>query len=390
LRVAASNLVVVFGAGGVGRTVARDLAEEHDVSVRLVDREAAALEAARRIAPVETVRADLASAGQMARCLGGARAAVLALPGSLGRAALRAAIEAGVPVADVCFSPGDPFDFDEAARNARLAAVVDCGVAPGISNLLVGRSAAELDQVDSAEIFVGGLPAVRSWPWEYRVVFSLPDVIEEYTRPCRMREHGVEVTKPALSDVELVDIPGIGTLEAFNTDGLRTLLRTIPARTLREKTLRYPGHAERIRVLRESGFFQTEPVRVGTQDVAPRELTTALLGRLWQLREGEEEFTILRVVVEGRKAGRRVRIAWELFDRTDPRTGTTSMCRTTGFPCAIVARLLSRGEIPFTGIVPMERLGREESLARRILDGLAQRSVRIRREETELGAPELK
>lgn len=335
--------------------------------------------------PVETVAADLSDPREIARSLAEADVAVLAVPGALGRAALGATIEAGLPVADVCFAPGDPFDLDAAAREAGVAAVVDCGVAPGLSNLMVGRSAAELDEVDSAAILVGGLPVRRVWPWEYRIAFSLPDVIEEYTRPCRMREHGVEVVKPALSDVELVDVPGIGTLEAFNTDGLRTLLRTIPARTLREKTLRYPGHAERVRMLRETGFFDTLPVRAGGVEVAPRDVTLALLERTLRPLEGDEEFTFLRVVVEGRKAGRKVRTTWELFDRTDRAGGATSMARTTGFPCAIAARLLARERIREAGVIPLEILARDGEIAREILDGLAGRGIRIRREDAELG-----
>lgn len=335
--------------------------------------------------PVETVLADLSDPREIGRALEGADVAVLAVPGALGRTVLAAAIEAGLPVADVCFAPGDPFEFDAAARKAGVAAIVDCGVAPGLSNLLVGRSAAELDEVDSAVILVGGLPVRRVWPWEYRIAFSLPDVIEEYTRPCRMREHGVEVVKPALSDVELVDVPGIGTLEAFNTDGLRTILRTVAARTLREKTLRYPGHAERMRMLRETGFFDTDPVRAGGVEVAPRDVTLALLERALKPLEGDEEFTFLRVVVEGRKARRRVRTTWELLDRTDPATGANSMTRTTGFPCAIVARLLARDRIRDPGVIPPETLARDEGLTREILDGLARRGLRVCREDAELG-----
>ncbi len=375
----------VLGAGLVGGLIARDLATDSDFQVRIADVSPEALERARGIPGVAILEADLSRADEVLRAVEGAGVVVLALPGSVATPVLRAVLDARRPVADISFAPEDPFELDAIARAAGVAAVVDCGVAPGLSNLLVGRSSAALDETESVSILVGGLPVRRVWPWEYRVVFSLSDVLEEYSRPCRMREHGVEVVKPALSEVELVELPEVGTLEAFNTDGLRTLLRTLPAPTLKEKTLRYPGHAERMRALRETGFFDTAPLSAGGREVAPRDVTLALLGRALRLPEGEEELTILRVEVEGRKGGKRVRLTWNLLDRTDRATGATSMSRTTGFPCAIVARLLARGQIRETGIVPPEILGRDERLTGVILDELARRGVRVRREETEIG-----
>ncbi len=371
--------VAVLGAGLVGGLIARDLARDDGLSVLSVD---ARDEALARVAGarIRTARADLSDPGEVARVAAPADVVALAVPGALGTAALRALIAAGKPVCDISFSPEDPLELDAAAKDAGVPVVVDCGVAPGLSNLLVGRSVAELDAVDEVSILVGGLPLRRVQPFEYRLVFSLTDVIEEYTRPSRYRENGREVVRPALSDPELVDLPRAGTLEAFNTDGLRTLLRTIDAPNLKEKTLRWPGHVAKMWMLREAGFFSEEPIRAGGVHVAPRALTEALLARAWALPPGDDEFTILRVEVAGTSAGAARRIVWDLWDVTDPATRATSMARTTGFPCAIVARLLAEGAWTRPGVHPPEILGRDEAVTRRILDGLAARGVSVERQ----------
>jgi lysine 6-dehydrogenase len=373
--------IAVLGTGLVGRVIAQDLASDPEISVLAVDRNPEAVAALAGLPRVETRTADLSLPQVVAATVKDVDAVALAVPGFLGSSVLRAVIKAGRPVVDISFSPEDPAALFATARDRGVPAIVDCGVAPGLSNLLVGRSAAEFDEVVEAEILVGGLPARRVWPYEYRIVFSPTDVIEEYTRPCRYREHGVAVTRPALSEVELVDLPGIGTLEAFNTDGLRSLLTTIPAPTLKEKTLRYPGHAERMRMLRETGFFEETPMEVDGVSVSPRALSERLLFRAWRPVEGETELTVMRVTVEGVRAGRRRRIVWDLLDRTDPVTRTTSMARTTGFPCAIVARLLLRGEWTQAGVFPPEILGRDPRLAGLVLDALAKRGVSITRRE---------
>ena len=184
---------------------------------------------------------------------------------------------------------------------------------------------------------------------------------------------------PALSDVELVDFAGIGTLEAFYTDGLRTLLRTLPVPELTEKTLRYPGHAALARALRESGFLENEPVRTRAGEAVPRALTEALLVKAWELPEGEEEFTVLRVIVEGSREGRSVCETWDLLDRTDRATRSTSMARTSGFPAAVVARLLAGGRVREPGLQPPELLARDPALSQTILDELARRGIAINR-----------
>lgn len=367
--------VAVLGCGLIGNVIARDLAEDPGVEVTVFDRSEDALARLKATSRIATATADLSSWEDLGRVVAPADVVVGAVPGFLGRNMLRAVIAAGKPIADISFAPEDPLDLDAEARARGVTAVVDCGVSPGLSNFAAGRAAARLDDVDSLTIYVGGLPAVRRWPYEYAIVFSATDVIEEYTRPARVMENGRIVVKPALSEVEKLDFDGVGTLEAFLTDGLRTILSTVKARDMKEKTMRYPGHAELMRVFRESGFFDEKPVPVRGVPVSPRELTEKLLFAAWKLPEGQSELTVLRVLVEGTRQGIRERHAFDLMDRTDLASGTTSMARTTGFPCAIVARMLASGEYSDPGIRALEHLGRNERAAERLIAGLRARGV---------------
>ena len=215
--------VTVLGTGLVGSAIVADLAKDANLTVTAVDANPAALERLARSAGVRTQAADLRAPGAMAGLVADADLVVLAVPGFMGFESLRQVLEAGKPVVDISFFPEDAFLLDDLAKAKGVTAVVDCGVAPGMANIVAGYVESQLDQLDSYLCYVGGLPKVRHWPYEYKAVFSPIDVIEEYTRPARFMEHGREVVRPALSGVELVNLPGVGTLESFNTDGLRSL-----------------------------------------------------------------------------------------------------------------------------------------------------------------------
>jgi lysine 6-dehydrogenase len=367
--------VTVLGAGLVGSLIARTLAADGRFEILVCDRSEDALGELAGLPRVATVRLDLGQGASIAAAVAPADVVVGAVPGFLGHAMLRTVIDAGKPVADISFAPEDPFELDGLAKERGVSAIVDCGVSPGLSNLACGRATGRLDTIDSIVISVGGLPFRRVPPWEYRIVFSATDVIEEYTRPARLVEDGRVVTKPALSEVTRFDLPGVGTLEAFLTDGLRTVLSTVKARNLREQTLRWPGHAEKMRLLRDSGFLQDEPVAAGGTRVAPRAVAEALLFALWKRPEGEEEFTVLRVESRGSRAGRPVRLVHDLFDRTDVKTGATSMARTTGFPCVTAVQLLASRSLRDPGVLPLELLGTRPELFAAFVEGLAARGV---------------
>lgn len=369
-----SKRILVLGAGRVGGFMAEDLAGDADFEVTVADLDALTLEQLEAHATVHTTACDLGDSATVTRLAAEHDVVLGALPGRLGRAALAAVIEAGRPVVDISFFAEDVGDLDAIARERGVTAVIDFGVAPGLCGVIAGLEAARLDVRRRLCVQVGGLPLVRVRPWEYRAVFSPDDVIEVYTRPARVKREGKMVTVPALSAIETVDWAGVGTLESFITDGLRTLL-DLDFQEMEERTLRYPGHAERMRMLREAGFFATEPVRIGELEVRPRDLTAKLLFPQWKPTPGEGEFTLLRVEVEGEANDAPVHRVWDLLDCTDPETGHTSMARTTGLPAVCMVRLLARGGFAEPGIVTPERIGADAELAARLLETLAERGI---------------
>ena len=279
---------------------------------------------------------------------------------------------------DISFFPEDPFQLDALAKSKNVTIVTDCGVAPGMSNLILGYHN-EMMQVNSFECLVGGLPVVREWPYEYKAVFSPIDVIEEYIRPARFVQNSTVVVKAALSDPELIHFNEVGTLESWNSDGLRSLITTmshIP--NMIEKTLRYPGCIEYLRVLRETGFFSYDTVDIKGVKVRPIDVTAKLLFPKWKLKPEEEEFTVMRIQIEGEEDGKQKTYEYNLMDRTEKSTGTLSMARTTGYVCTGVAHLVINGQYSCKGISPPEFLGKEETHFKFILNYLEERGVKYK------------
>lgn len=371
--------IVVLGGGLVGGPMALDLAKDSGMNVTVVDCLLETLEGIQAKDPgINILEADLSDSSYVTELVKDFDLALSAVPGFMGFQTLQAVIEAGKNVVDIAFFPEDPFELDELAKKNGVVALVDCGVAPGMSNLLVGHADSLLDRTDNVMIFVGGLPEVRQWPYEYKAGFSPIDVIEEYTRPARYVENGQVVVRPALSDPEFLDFPGLGTLEAFNTDGLRTLAETIDAPNLKEKTLRYPGHIEKMAVLRETGFFDTEPVEVGGNQVRPMDLTAKILFPKWKLEPGEADITVMRITVEGVVDNEPRRYTYELSDRYDDATEVHSMARTTGYAATVAVRLLAEGLYTAPGITPPEFLGRDKECMVYMIEGQAARGVHYR------------
>ncbi len=369
--------ITVLGAGMVGSAIARKLAEDGRFQISAADRSPQALADLAQRAPVQTHCADLSSPATLHDLIAAADLVISAVPGFMGFATLKTVIEARKNVVDISFFEEDAYDLDALARLNGVTAVVDCGVAPGLSNIIAGYARNQLDEIDLIDIAVGGLPQARHWPFEYKAVFSPVDVIEIYTRPAWLVEHGREVARPALSGLELIDFPGVGTLEAFNTDGLRTLRRTLRAPNMRERTLRYPGHANLMRVFRESGFFSDEAIDVRGQHVRPIDLTSRLLFEQWRMGKGDADMTVFQTVIEGRKADQRLRLSYDMVDRFDEATQTSSMARTTGYTCAAVARQVLAGRYAAKGICAPEEVGGTPGCYEALLADLAQSNLHI-------------
>lgn len=368
--------IVVLGAGRVGNAIVRDLSAEAEFSVTVVDLDPQ-MEARLEGLDVAFELHDLSRPGNVATAVQDADLVVGCVPGFMGYGTVEAALGQGKPVVDISFFEEDAFGLDEQAKEAGVPCLVDCGVAPGLSNLILGHLEATLDQTLAFKALIGGLPVERDWPWEYKAPFSPRDVIQEYVRPARMRRNGLDVTLPALSEVELVHFPGLGTLEAFNTDGLRTLLETSAVPDLVEKTIRYPGHADRMRVLREAGFFADEEILVPSGTVRPRDVTETLLFDAWQFDEGEPDLTVGRFTIDGVSDGARVRHVYDLLDYYNPDTETSSMAGTTGYTCAAMVRLVATGRWAEPGLAPAEVVGRNQDCFDFVLRHLAERGVHL-------------
>jgi len=364
--------VCVLGAGLVGKAIALDLSKKCDVTS--VDISEQALRELSN-AGVKTLQADLSSKEKLSAVVKPFDLVVGAVPGFLGFQTARTVIEAGKNMVDISFFPEDPFALHELAVQHNVTIVTDCGVAPGMGNVILGYHYRRM-KIQSYECLVGGLPVVREWPYEYKAVFSPIDVIEEYIRPARYVQNGAVIIKEALSDPELIHFDGVGTLESWNSDGLRSLIKTMPdIPDMIEKTLRYPGCIEYLRVLRETGFFSYEPVMVNGVPVRPIDVTAKLLFPKWKLKPGEEEFTVMRIRIKGTENGAEKSYEYNLLDRTEKSTGTLSMARTTGYTCTAAAHLVLDGKFTRKGISPPEYLGEEESHFQFIRKYLEERNV---------------
>lgn len=367
--------VIVLGAGLVGAPMAIDLAKDAGFDVAVADLSRENLAKFAGLEAISTIQKDLSDQDTVKKLVQDYDMVLSAVPGFMGFQTLKAIIEAGKNVIDIAFFPEDLFELDELAKKNNVIAVSDMGVAPGMSNVLIGYVDHFLDKTTKAVIYVGGLPRERVWPYEYKAVFSPIDVIEEYTRPARFIEHGKLVVKPALSDPELLNFPGVGTLEAFNSDGLRSLAETINCPNMIEKTLRYKGHIEKMAMLRDTGFFSKKPVNINGTMISPLDFTTKLLFPKWKLEEGDEDITVMRIVVEGEKGGNKMRYTYDLFDAYDPDTGVHSMARTTGYTATTALRMLAKGLYTRKGVSAPEFIGKYNECVDFMLNGLKERGV---------------
>lgn len=366
--------VIVLGAGMVGSTIAADLVNSFDVTSADIDTHRLSKLKNQKI---KTIQCDISDEKKLLNLIQAYDLVIGAVPGFMGFKTLKTVIESGKDIVDISFINEDPFNLDSLAKEKNVTAIVDCGVAPGLSSIILGYHARRME-VDSFKCLIGGLPFKRTMPFQYKAPFSPADVIEEYLRPARLIENGIEVTKEALSDPETIKVENVGTLEAFNTDGLRTLLKTMKIPTMIEKTLRYPGHREAILVLKQAGFFSQNSIEVEGKKIKPIDFSAKLLFPLWKLEENEAEFTYMQLHVKGKENGSDKEYLYKMFDSLDERTKTTSMARTTGYTCNAVADLVLNGEYKRKGISPPEFIGEDENCFRKIKAYLAERKVLLK------------
>jgi lysine 6-dehydrogenase len=259
----------------------------------------------------------------------------------MGYKTLEAVIGCGKHTVDISFFSEDSLMLDKAAKEKGVTVITDCGVAPGMSNFIIGRYNEEI-RIKAFECYVGGLPLYPQPPFYYKAPFSPVDVVQEYIRPARLVENGKEILKPALSESEIIRFDPVGELEAFNTDGLRSLIHTMKhIADMKEKTLRWPGHIDLIIALKKAGMFDEEPININNQEISPLHFTATKLIETWKLGIDEKEFTIMKVVLKGEEQT----ITYHLYDEYDIKTKTSSMSRTTGYTCAAAVHLIANGVI---------------------------------------------
>ncbi|MFO7620620.1 MAG: saccharopine dehydrogenase C-terminal domain-containing protein [Bacteroidales bacterium] len=365
--------VIILGAGMVGRAMAVDLSKKHKVTAVDSDRNALDMLPGRH--NIHTTFMDVTDTAALATVLRGFDLVISAVPGFLGLQTMREVIDQKKDLVDITFLPEDVFHLIPLAKAKGVTVIMDCGIAPGLTNYIVGYISDRM-KIDEVKIMVGGLPKVRSLPFEYKAPFSPVDVLEEYTRPARFVEYGKLVIRPALSDAELVEFGGIGTLEAFNTDGLRTLITTmrhIPF--MKEKTLRYPGHIGLIRILKESGFFDKNPLVVNNTEIIPFDVTSRILINAWKLSADEPEFTVMRIIIKGTEEGVRKEVTYDLYDEYDPVEKLSSMARTTGFTATATAEMIMTGIFSEKGVFSPELAGKDPACFEFISNYLQARNI---------------
>ncbi len=376
----AGGEVVVLGSGLIGAQTAIDFLESSSVSkVTVVDLDSERLHTlqlrASKISAIGTnekigdklqiIELDvLKQREDLLKILSAADLGVGALPYEIADHAVRTAIDAGVDFVDLIHSwrYEKPSSIDTKARQAGITIIPACGFAPGLTNILSKYAADQMEDVDSVKIKVGAIPEVPKQPLNYKVVFSIDSVLEEYTRDALVVRDGKKVTVPALSEIEELTFNELPDqkFEAFITDGLSTLPETLKkVKFMEEKTIRWRGHVDQITLLMDLGFFSERPINLKTTGsrVSPRALLSTLMEKKLAMHQGDKDMTLLRVSVQGRKkkGDKATRIhQYEMIDKFDVATQTTSMARTTAHPCSAVSQMLLDGKITEIGYLPPE------------------------------------
>jgi len=349
-----------------------------DYDVTVVDLNEKALDALKAKVPsIRTVVGSCTDRELLEPLLRDADIVTAGVPGRFGYKMMETVIELGRNLSDISFMAEDFELLDGLAKEKGVVVIPDIGVAPGMSNYLMGRGCALLDEVEDAVIYVGGIPEKKVPPFNYQVTWSPADVIEEYTRPARFVEDGKPVTVEAMDRLTLREFPKVGVLETFITDGLRSLIKNLKARRMEERTLRWPGHVEQMRLLRSMGLFDETPRKLGGVEVVPRDVACDLLFPMWKMEpeKGDRDLTIMQVEVHGFKGKDEITYTWDLWDRFDEQSWTNSMGRCTGCTCAIFARAIQKGLIREKGVLAPEKLAADDALYEFVMKEQAARGL---------------
>ena len=356
--------ILILGGGMVGSAIAIDLNENgHRVTVADFNED---VKKSLINDKIDFIKIDFTNYHSLKTAINSYDFIIGAVPGNLGYEVLKNVIESKKHIVDISFMPENSKRLDEMCKNNGVIAITDAGVAPGLSNLLFGKKIVEYEKLESAKCYVGGLPQKPEPPWLYKTVFSPIDVIEEYTRPARLVENGKHIVKPAMTDIETLYFCGIGELDAFNSDGLRSLL-DLPINNMVEKTLRFPGHVQKIIKMKNSGLLESDKI----------ENTSKTLFSEWASNELDYDQTILRLEFSGIKNNQKYYEKYDLIDFYDKKNKISSMARTTGYTCTAVVKILLDKKITKPGIYHLEKLGEDNNIVKEILNYLNARKIKF-------------
>jgi len=363
--------VLVLGGGIVGEGIAFALKEGNDVTV--ADYHPDRLQRLKKNLGVNTLRVD-AMNEPLAPIMKDFDIVSGSLPGRLGMKVIKEACNAGVNLVDNSFMEEDFYNLEKDVRDAGITVVPDSGVAPGLSNLIVGRIASQYEYLENVDIKVGGLPEKNIAPLGYKVLFSPLDTLDEYTRKVQIVKNW-EVTETDPGDgLEYFFVKSLGSMEAFYTNGLRSLLRNVRAKNMEEKTVRYRGHLDKINFLKNIGLLDEAKVDVNGKEVVPKELLASLFLRNLSFPDISD---VLYMEIRVTPANSTKEIVYTLFDRQDRETGFSAMTRTTGFTNAAITSLMLKGKIKEKGIVPPEIVGRDPDNFNKVIEFLGKMGVTV-------------
>ena len=356
--------ILVLGAGRMGLGAAYDLAHSDGVKAITV----ADVDSERARAVVSTIggekltlaQVDVADQRQVIELMRGHDAAISCVTYFHNLQLARACVEARVNFCDLGGNNAvvaAELALDEQARAAGINIIPDCGLAPGMVSILVAHGALRFERLDEVHIRVGGLPQQPLPPLNYQIVFSVEGLINEYVERARVVRRGEIIEVDSMTEIERLDFPPpYGQMEAFHTSGgISTLPESFSGsvRELDYKTIRYPGHCEKFKLLLDLGLSSSEEVEIDGARLRPRRLLGEMLGR--HLPAAGPDVVLVRVEFNGRMNGRQQTLRYDIIDRFDEETGLSAMMRTTAFPASIIAQMMARGETKAVGAIPQER-----------------------------------
>lgn len=379
--------VIILGAGMMGHVMAKELTKVKDYDLSIADFSLENLAYVKELCPeIKTYQVDFTKKGEAAKLVKDYDLVMGALPKFLAADTAMEIIETGVDMVEVSGldyankSAEDRKAMEDAAKKSGGTICLGIGLAPGMINVITGYACTQLDRADKAELLVGGLPVVREQPWEYKLVFSLIGTVGQFVFPVKVvRNHEIEVIE-ACSEIRQIEVEGIGTMEAFTTNGLTSLMHTYKdkIKDMKEATLRYPGHTEKMKMLRESGLLDYKEIEFKGAKFRPVDFTCECLLPKWKLGKDEAELTACYCDIDGVKDGEKLRYHWEILDYYDPETKYTSMARTTCFPALIMAEMITNGEFKYNGLCHPEYIGENQEVFHKLMTEMEKRGVKYK------------